>query len=169
MNKMKQNIVSILLLLLCFAFCNSLMSSCKVNVKLTNINNKDTTIVGKLLNTDSIYTIINSTYIGVKYYYGVHHLKIGVINISTNQISDTLIIAYVYNMINEHSLYLKNFNLSIGRNYIFHVHRFVPCKSDFPKIQGWCDEDDYFEPESNKLIHRYKDIYRVIYAVDYER
>lgn len=41
----------------------------------------DTTIVGKLIDADSIYVRMISTHFGTEYYYGVHHLKIACMDI----------------------------------------------------------------------------------------
>lgn len=128
----------------------------------------DTTIVGKLIDYDSIFIRNRSSYFGTKYYYGVHHLKIVLIDIKDGKIKDTLILAYVYNSLSEHSLYLKNFKLMRNKNYIFNVCYFMPCKSDFPRMQGFCDDNNYFLPESNRLIEKYKHIYRIINIFDYQ-
>lgn len=134
----------------------------------SSFNLADTTIVGRVIETDSIFTNSNFQYQGIKYFYGVHHLKVAVIDISdSNKISDTLILAYVYNKLTESQIYQRNFDLKTGDNYIFYVHPFRPCQSDFPKIQGYCLDGIDFYPESNKLIKRYQSINRVIFVTKY--
>lgn len=128
----------------------------------------DTTLVGRIIETDSIFSNSNYQYHGINYYYGVHHIKIAVIDISdSNKISDTLILAYVYNKLTESHIYQRNFNLKTGDNYIFYVHPFKPCQSDFPRIQGYCLDGINFYPESNKLIKTYQSINRVIFITQY--
>lgn len=128
---------------------------------------KDTTIVGQLLDCDSIFIPINNSRAGTRYYYGVHHLKLAVINTENKTVMDTLIVAYVYNVFADHAMYVKNFKLKKGDSYIFDISDFSPCHSDFPKIQGRCDEDGVFLPISNKLINKYKHLYRVINSYKY--
>jgi len=140
---------------------------------LSNINEEvqinDTTIVGKVIEVDSIFQNSNFQYQGIQYFYGVHHFKIAVIDISdSGKVTDTLILAYVYNKLTESESYKKNFGLNIGEQYIFYIHPFTPCKSDFPRIQGFCSDDGFnFYPESNKLINRYHSINRIIFSIKY--
>ncbi len=126
---------------------------------------RDTTVVGVLIGTDSIFPVVNESRIGTRYYYGVHHLKIGIIDIRDSLVKDTMIIAYVYNIISELKSYFSNFNMKVGRNYIFDLGQFSPCRSDFPKLEGSCRGDGVFSPVSNKLIKQYDKIYRVINMV----
>jgi len=123
---------------------------------------KDTTVVGLVIETDSIFSIINDNRTGTRYYYGVHHFKIGVIDITDSLIKDTLIVAYVYNIRSELKNYFKNFNIKAGNSYIFNIGLFSPCNSDFPKLEGRCDQNNEFYPVSNKLTKHYAKIYRVI-------
>ena len=152
-------------------FLLSVRNPDSISLETTNSAiSRDTTIVGKLIDNDSIFLNRRSTYFGVKYYYGVHHLRIACINPANNSSNDTLIVAYVYNNTSEHSLYMKNFNLKIGATYIWNIADFKPCQSDFPRIQGKCDQQEFsFLPESNKLIKEYKHIYRVINFYPYQR
>lgn len=131
------------------------------NINLA-VKAKDTTIVGVLLATDSIFSIINENRAGTRYYYGVHHLKIGIIDVTDSLVKDTMILAYVFNIKSELRSYFKNFNLKAGDNYIFDIGQFSPCKSDFPKLEGRCGENGIFYPLSNKLIEKYNEIFRVI-------
>jgi hypothetical protein len=123
---------------------------------------KDTTVVGVVIETDSIFSIINDSRAGTRYYYGVHHLKIGVIDIADSLIKDTMIVAYVYNIRTELKSYFKNFNIKAGNSYIFDLGLFSPCNSDFQKLEGRCDQNNEFYPVSNKLTKHYTKIYRVI-------
>jgi hypothetical protein len=123
---------------------------------------KDTTVVGVLIATDSIFPIVNDSRVGTRYYYGIHHLKIGIIDIRDSLVKDTMILAYVYNIKSELKSYFSNFNMKVGRNYIFDLGLFSPCKSDFPKLEGRCAGSGVFSPVSNKLIKQYDQIYRVI-------
>jgi hypothetical protein len=128
-----------------------------------NLNEaKDTTIVCVLVGMDSIFSVINESRAGTRYYYGVHHLKVGVIDIKDSLVKDTIILAYVYNIKSELKSYIKSFDLKVGNNYILNIALFAPCKSDFPKLEGRCNENEIFFPVSNKLIGQYKKIYRVI-------
>ena len=165
--KIDKHFKKALLLFCCIVFISNIYGH-QVNLKNVNFLN-DTTIIGKLIDTDSIFLNIRTTYFGTKYFYGVHHFKIALTDITNNKKNDTIIIAYVYNNLSEHSLYLENFNLKIDSDYIFEVNDFTPCKSDFPRIQGLCDENDYFIPESNKLIKKYKTIYRIINVFSYDK
>jgi hypothetical protein len=122
---------------------------------------KDTTVVGVVLESDSIFQILNDNRFGAHYYYGVHHLKIGLVDVSDSLVKDTAIIAYVYNMRSELNSYFKNFNLKDNHCYIFDLGKFSPCKADFPRLEGRCKFTEFF-PLSNKLIKRYSSIYRVI-------
>lgn len=141
----------------------------RTEAKPSSLGLSDTTIVGKLLETDSIFNNSNTDRLGVKNYYGVHHLKVAVIDVSdSNKISDTLILAYVYNKLTESAIYQRNFDLKAGNNYFFYIHPFKPCQSDFPKIQGSCINGTGFYPESNKLIKRYQSINRVIYVGNFK-
>lgn len=131
----------------------------------------DTTVVGRIIDRDSIFQNANFQYQGVKYFYGVHHLKVELIDVSNSgKITDTVILAYVYNKLTETQAYKRNFGLSIGEEYIFYIHSFKPCQSDFPRIQGRCSEKGaIFYPESNKLIKSYQSINRIIFATKYKK
>ncbi len=129
---------------------------------------KDTTIVGRILETDSFFLKPNSSRAGIRYYYGIYHLKVEMIDLVDSLIKDTLIIAIVYNMRSEIKNYIRGFDLKVGKNYIFDIGAFSPCEGDFPKLQGFCDEYLNFIPESNKLIKRYNKIYRVIYSTKWD-
>lgn len=132
-------------------------------------NSKDTIIVGKLIDTDSITIEANSGYSGIKYYYGVHHIKIAVIDIRNKNFIDTLIVSIVYNMVSEKKAYRNNFGLKKDATYAFHVHSFTPCKSDFPRIQGGCSTDSStFYPKSGKLVKSYDSILRIILFYPYK-
>lgn len=123
----------------------------------------DTTIIGKIIDYDSIIISSNSSRFGIKYFYGVHHLKVGVLlNFDSNVIVDTIIIALVYNKSMDNLQYSKNFNLKVDSFYIFDLSYFSPCHSDFPRIQGVCSENYLFMPISNKLIKKYTKIYRIV-------
>ncbi len=146
----------------------SFVLTCLVaNIGIAQGNNfsgkvRDTTIVGVLIGTDSIFSVVNDSRAGTRYYYGVHHLKIGIIDITDSLVKDTIILAYVYNIKSELSSYFNNFDLKAGGNYIFNIGLFSPCKSDFPKLEGRCGENEIFFPVSNNLIKHYNRIYRVI-------
>lgn len=123
---------------------------------------KDTTIVGVILDADSIFLNNNFSRLGARYYYGVQHLKLGVIDISDSVTKDTIIVAYVFNVRSDLRNYFNNFDLKVNGCYIFDLARFMPCKSDFPRIEGGCQANYEFFPVSNKLITHYSKIYRVI-------
>jgi hypothetical protein len=127
---------------------------------------KDTTLVGVVLDCDSTFQVINNNRFGTHYYYGIHHFKIGVIDIQDSIIKDTVVIAYVYNMHSELDNYLDNFDLKVNQSYIFDLSEFSPCKSDFPRLEGRCKLTEFF-PLSNKLIKHYSNIYRVINATSW--
>ena len=127
---------------------------------------RDTTIVAKLIGSDSVFNIANTDRTGFQYYYGLYHLKVGVIDLNSNKIIDTLIIAYVYNMMTEKMLYRRKFDLTVGKDYIFIIGGFTPTRSDFPKLQGRINKGGEFYPVSDRLIRHYKQIYRVIYVVE---
>jgi hypothetical protein len=135
-------------------------SSAKPQKAISSAN--DTTIVGRILSTDSTLLILNADRFGNKFYYGLYHLKIGAIDVSKNTISDTLIVVYVYNKRSEIKEYLNGFNLKVGQDYIFDLSIFSPCHSDLHRLEGQCQGDNYFVPFSNKLIKRYSEIYRII-------
>lgn len=116
--------------------------------------------VGQVLEIDSIYNFQNISYAGITYYYGVHHLMI------LTQNSDTMYLANVYNIKSDNEAYANGFGINLDSTYIFTVHRFAPCDSDFPQIQGRCDEGTFF-PINDKLISSYKYIYRLINFVPY--
>ncbi len=128
------------------------------------IMGNDTSIVVKVIDCDSIVVRNNIEHMGYKYYYGVHHFKVGLIDIqNNNKVIDTIIVAYVYNRFKDINDYKANFKIIKGKAYLFYVHKFKPCVSDFPRIQGYCDENDNtFYPESNKLIKKYDEIFRII-------
>ena len=115
---------------------------------------RDSTIVGHIIAMDSIFQNPNYLYSGIKYYYGVFHIKVALMDITdSNKVTDTLILAYVYNKLTESQQYKNCFDLNLQDYYIFYFYPFRPCQSDFPKIQGTCSENGkYFYPESNKLI-----------------
>lgn len=130
----------------------------------------DTTIVGKLIDMDSIFLRPNIEYTGYKYYYGVHHIKVILLDIvNENKETDTVILAYVYNRLTETKAYKNGFDLKRDSIYMFYVHQFSPCHSDFPKIQGTCYSDKMeFYPESNQLIRKYYSINRIIYSTPFK-
>lgn len=128
---------------------------------------RDTTLVARLLATDSIFNPLNANRFGYKFYYGIHHLRIEAINIGDNSPRDTLIIAWVYNMRSEQRDYDAGFNLILGKKYIFDLAEFEPCKSDFPRLEGVCKQGQSFFPLSNTLIKKYSKIYRVINVSDW--
>jgi hypothetical protein len=128
----------------------------------TDFRGKDTTIVGVILDTDSIFLNNNYSRLGARYYYGVHHFKLGVIDISDSVIEDTIIVAYVFNFRSDLRNYFNDFDLKVHRCYIFDLAQFLPCKSDFPRIEGRCGANYEFFPVSNRLITHYSKIYRVI-------
>jgi len=129
---------------------------------------KDTIIAGRLLDIDRIKVNSNSNHAGIIFYYGVHHIKIERLDLRNKSIIDTLVLAFVYNINTETEKYRKDFGLTIGEVYAFHVSSFKPCKSDFPRIQGKCDLYNLnFQPTSNKLIKKYTDILRIILFYKY--
>lgn len=122
----------------------------------------DTTIVGVLIASDSI-RINPANLLSGTYYYGVHHYAIGRLDVRTGKVTDTVIVAMVFNIKTESKLYLKNFGLKAGRKYIFDVHNFTPCDSDFPRLEGRCDPKSLqFFPDSKTLIDSYRQIFRII-------
>lgn len=125
----------------------------------------DTTIVGHVLEQDSVKTAVIRTRSELKYYYGIYHIKIGVVNLVDSTIRDTLIIAIVYNNFIERRQYEDSFGIKVGKNYIFTVASFMPCHSDFPKLAGFCDSvQNEFYPEHSRVASKYKNIYRVIFS-----
>ena len=141
-----------------------------------NVNNdisQESTIIAKVLDYDPVVQKLDSEYytrIGERYYYGVHHIKVVLVDVANyNKLSDTLILAYVYNNFTERELYKKNFNLERNKIYAFYLNELIPCSSDFPRLQGNCDvEKNIFYPESNHLIKEYSFIQRIIYAFDFK-
>jgi len=126
------------------------------------IGGSDTTIVGVLIASDSI-RINPANLLSGTYYYGVHHYAIGRLDVQTGKVTDTVIVAMVFNIKTESKMYLKNFGLKAGKKYIFDVHNFTPCDSDFPRLEGRCDPKSLqFFPDSKTLIDSYKQILRVI-------
>jgi len=84
-------------------------------------------------------------------------------------VKDTMVVAYVYNLLSEHAQYFKNFGLVLGKSYILDLSIFFPCHSDFPKLQGKCDiNSGEFYPDSKKVVKKYKKIYRVINCVQWD-
>jgi hypothetical protein len=125
----------------------------------------DTTIVAQVIDMDSVFIASNTNRSGFKYYYGVHHFKLKCLNLQIPGLSDTIVVAYVFNKLDQLKEYKKAFNINLGHKYIFYVHCFEPCTSDFPRIQGSCTaETAIFKPESNRIIKQYKSIYRIISA-----
>ena len=133
-------------------------------------NLSDTTIVGRVIDMDSFFLRPNIEYTGYKYYYGVHHIKVVLIDIANaNKEADTLILACVYNRLTETQAYKNGFGLKKGAIYMFYIHPFTPCRSDFPKIQGTCYSGEMeFHPESNQLIKQYRSINRIIYTASFK-
>ena len=130
----------------------------------------DTVLVGKIIALDSIRTASNITYGGFIYYYGVFHIKIELVNfIDSVKKPDTLILAYVYSKFKEDKQYKTAFDFKVNRPFIFYLHDFNPCKSDFPKIEGHCVSDSAFFPDSNTLIKKYNTIKRVIWACEFHQ
>lgn len=97
--------------------------------------------------------------------YGIHHIKVVTDNLKEekNILQDTIVVAYVYNNWTEKKQYHKNFDLKTGRKYIFTVHWFTPCSSDFPRMQGYCDGQEFY-PGSSSLIKKYVTIRRIIHV-----
>ena len=145
-----------------FIFVTLNVAYAQVNESALRLSRKDTTVVGVVIDTDSIFSIINDSRAGTRYYYGVHHLKIGVIDIADSSIKDTIVVAYVYNIRSESKSYFRNFNIKAGNSYIFDIGLFSPCNSDFIKLEGRCDQNNEFYPISDKLTKHYAKIYRVI-------
>jgi len=135
----------------------------------TFLNSKDTNLVGKVIELDSNFAFMNYSRVGAKYFYGIHHCKIGIVNPMDSLVKDTIIIAFVYNLLSEHTQYFKNFGVEPGKCYILDLSIFSPCHSDFPKLQGKCDlNKNEFYPDSKKIIKKYKKIYRVINCVQWD-
>ncbi|MBC6490646.1 hypothetical protein ACFSQD_18175 [Flavihumibacter stibioxidans] len=130
----------------------------------TEIKSKDTTIVGMVIDQDSVFFKQRYTRSEPAHYFGVHHVKIGLFVISRNQITDTLVIAYVFNYFTEVKQYFRKFGLKKGDKYVFAVSEFNPCQCDFPKLQGICGDDGFFLTDRSQLIKRYKKIHRIIFA-----
>ncbi len=128
------------------------------------IKSKDTTIVGLVIDQDSVFFKQRYTRSEPTYYFGVHHVKIGLFDINRNQITDTLVIAYVFNYFTEVTQYFRNFGLTNGDKYVFTVSEFNPCQCDFPRLQGICGNDGFFLTDRSQLIKRYKKIHRIIFA-----
>ena len=131
-------------------------------------NSFDTTIVGKVIDTDSIFFSGNASRVGQKYYYGLFHVKVGVLDVETDKVTDTLIITFVYNKIYDINMYADRFRLKNDSAYIFDLSYFTPCNSDFPRLEGVCS-GGRFIPLSNKLIKSYTGIYRVINKIPLKR
>lgn len=136
-----------------------------INTKViaaTEIGESDTTIVGIVIASDSI-RINPANLVSGTYYYGIHHYRIGCVDVQTGKVTDTIIVAMVYNIKKESKMYLKNFEVKVGRWYMFDVHNFTPCDSDFPRIEGRCEQGSLqFLPDSKTLISSYKQIFRII-------
>ena len=132
------------------------------------ISTRDSSIVGKVIEFDSIKLMPVHDYFGVIYYYGVHHIKIRMLDIRDDTFTDTILIAYVYNTRTELDKYKKNFGMKKGETYGFFVSTFEPCDSDFPRLQGICREDGTFKPSSNSNIKSYRTILRVIDLFKYK-
>lgn len=146
-------------------FSMLLLFQLSINTKAiaaTEIGESDTTIVGVVIASDSI-RINPKNLVSGTYYYGVHHYKIGRLDVQTGKVADTVIVAMVFNIKKESKMYLKNFGIKIGRKYMFDVHNFTPCDSDFPRIEGRCEQGSLqFLPDSKTLISSYKQIFRII-------
>jgi hypothetical protein len=142
-----------------FVFIQFFGTANSQNAKLTA---NDTTLVGKIISTDSAIITINADRFGYRFYYGLYHLKIGVIDVSSGIVKDTMIVARVYNKRSEIKDYLDGFNLRVGEDYIFDLSVFSPCHSDFHRLEGHCKGNNYFVPLSSKLTKGYSKIYRIV-------
>jgi len=78
----------------------------------------DTTIVGKVIDADSIFYTMNSSRAGWTFYYGLYHMKIVLLDLQSNQEIDTIIVAYVYNKHSDRTLYDKRFKTKNDSSYI---------------------------------------------------
>lgn len=128
------------------------------------IKSKDTTIVGLLIDQDSVFFKQRYVRSEPTYYFGMHHVKIVLFDIGRRQTTDTVMIAFVFNYFTDLKQYLKNFGLKKGEKYLFVVSEFNPCISDFPKLQGICGDDGFFLTDRSQLIKQYKKIHRVIFV-----
>ena len=100
---------------------------------------------------------------GIKYYYGIAHIKI-----LTHQ-KDTVFLGLVYSFLDGEDSVAKRFGLNLTTPYEFLVSEFTPCESDFPQIRG-CDcktgGDCLIIPEAGQIIDMpYKKISRVIFYI----
>lgn len=134
---------------------------------LKAIKEYDTTVIGRVLDTDSNFYYSNTSRAGFLYYYGFFHIKVAVMDAQTDRDIDTVTIAYVYNRHSEIGLYNEKFNLKRGNSYILDICYFTPCQSDFPRLEGRCQNGQFF-PVSNRLIKSYAGIYRVINIIPYK-
>lgn len=129
---------------------------------------KDTLVVGRVIKSDIPKYEFSMKRHGYEYYYGVHHFKIICINPETKIFTDTIIVAYVYNLATDRENYLKSFNLKINNSYIFHLVNFHPFTSDFIKANGvFKNNSEIFMPNSNTIIKEYANIYRIIFFNKY--
>jgi hypothetical protein len=149
-----------------FRFLFALLLTCSASIKsFAAFENKeqDTTIVGNLIKVDSIVESSNTSRGGFRYYYGIFHIRVVMWDVMNNKYGDTLTLAYVYNKITENDLYHKQFNLTLNRKYIFHISPFIPCRSDFPDLEGVCGNDYEFYPIHSEIADKYVVINRIIF------
>jgi len=154
---MKEN--QIFIILMNFLFIIYFLLSANLSFSQTQEDEK--WIVGKFKEADPKINFNNHGYSGIKYFYGVRHVKI-----ETEELEE-IIFSYVYNLSLDYNCFLDIFSrLKKGKKYIFIVHKFNPCTSGLLKLQGRCD-DFFFYPLNNSIIQKYKDIYTIVRISDY--
>jgi len=141
-----------------------LMSNyCSASVSRT-FKAADTTIVGKVLQMDSVLLDMPLTHGVDRYYFDIFHLRIQLLNEKKEPI-DTVVIGLVFNKLMEKETYFRNFNFINGTTYIFKLTPLSPCKCIYPKMAGSC-KDGLFIPNSSHVIKSYKEIFQIIYYTE---
>lgn len=120
---------------------------------------------GQVLSVDPITPncFYDNTYVGgYKYFYSIQHFKI------VTAKNDTLMLGFVYNILEDKLNFKKHFNIQKDSIYIFYVSEFTPCHSDFPNFCNCNYNNDkiygQINPLKGSIVSKpYSKIKRIIY------
>jgi hypothetical protein len=93
---------------------------------------------------------------GKECYYAIFNVKV------VSYLNDTVQLALVYNILYDSDKLKTKFSFKVDSPYIFKVHEFTPCNSDFPGIKGCNYENGTFSIIKNSKRFEYKKVERII-------
>ena len=131
---------------------------CSIAISYTSKsqNIDDVLVEGRVIEIDSPRIFSLRGIGGYAHNFCFLHLKIRTVK------GDSIIsLVRVFNMHIEAEDYAIGDNLKIGDTKKFRVYEFSPCECGLPRVDGYCEGNEFFPIES-KVLKQYSTIYRIV-------